>query len=105
MAKKKTVRRTADPSGRAKYPRHSVERALRIPSAILDQNAGRPVTPEQAVALLGGTSPRGPFAVEIASATKYGFLNREAGKLHLTDLARRILRPTNTDDQIKGYRD
>jgi hypothetical protein len=33
---------------RAKYPRHSVERALRIPKAILDQNAGKPVTPEEA---------------------------------------------------------
>jgi len=88
---------------RAKYPRHSVERALRIPKAILDQNAGKAVTPEQAAALFGGSSSKGPFAVEISSATKYGFLEREGGKLKLTDLARRILRPTSTDDAIKGY--
>jgi hypothetical protein len=90
---------------RAKYPRHSVERALRIPQAILDQNAGKPVTPEEAAALFGGTSAKGPFSVEISSATKYGFLERQEGTLHLTDLARRILRPTNTDDAVKGYRE
>ena len=95
----------AESARRPKYPRHAVERALRIPRAILEQNAGKPVTPEQAATLLGGTSARGPFAVEIASATKYGFLNREAGKLHLTDLARRVLRPTNTEDEINGYRE
>jgi hypothetical protein len=44
---------------RAKYPRHSVERALRIPKAILDQNAGKPVTPEEAAVLLGVTTAKG----------------------------------------------
>ena len=46
-----------------------------------------------------------PFAVEIASATKYGFLERQEGKIHLTDLARRILRPTSPDDEVRGYRE
>jgi hypothetical protein len=32
-------------------------------------------------------------------------LEREGGKLKLTDLARRILRPTSTEDAIKGYRE
>ena len=59
--------------GRAKYPRHSVERALRIPRAMLEQNAGKPCTPEEAAGFFGGSSAKGPFAVEIASATKYGF--------------------------------
>jgi hypothetical protein len=90
---------------RAKYPRHSVERALRIPKAILEQNAGKPCTPKDAAAFLG-VGPKGPFSVEISSATKYGFLERpEKGKLQLTDLARRILRPTSPEDQVKGYRE
>ena len=42
----------ADTTTRAKYPRHSVERALRIPKAILEQNAGKPCTPEQVRQLL-----------------------------------------------------
>ncbi len=99
---RKTISNTAT---RAKYPRHSVEKALRIPKAILDQNAGKPCTPEQAANLLGVSSAKGPFGVEIASATKYGLLERNDGKIHLTELARRILRPTSTEDEIKGYRE
>jgi hypothetical protein len=90
---------------RAKYPRHSVERALRIPKIILDQNAGKPCTPETAASLLGGTSAKGPFAVEVASATKYGLLERKEGEIAPTELARRILRPTSSDDEIRGYRE
>lgn len=55
--------------------------------------------------MLGGSSAKGPFGVEIASATKYGFLERKEGKLHLAELARRILRPTSPDDPVKGYRE
>ena len=92
-------------TARAKYPRHSVEKALRIPRAILEQNAGKPSTPEQAAAFLG-VGAKGPFAVEIGSATKYGFLDRpEEGKIQPTELARRILRPKSSDDEVKGYRE
>jgi len=92
-------------TARAKYPRHSVERALRIPKAILEQNAGKACTPQQAAAFLGVGS-KGPFAVEIGSATKYGFLERpEEGKIRPTDLARKILRPKSPEDEVKGYRE
>jgi hypothetical protein len=101
---RKLAKKAVNPTARAKYPRHSVERALRIPRAILEQNAGKPVAPEQAASLLGGSSAKGPFAVEIASGMKYGFLERQEGKLQLTELARRILRPTAPDDDVKGYR-
>lgn len=91
---------------RAKYPRHSVEKALRIPKAIIEQNAGKACTPKEAAAFLGATSAAGPFAVEISSAMKYGFLERpEAGRIEPTDLARRIIRPTSPEDEIKGYRE
>ncbi len=43
--------------------------------------------------------------MEIASATKYGLLDRDEGKIHPTELARRILRPTTTEDEVKGYRE
>jgi hypothetical protein len=89
----------------AKYPRHSIERALRIPKAILEQNAGRPCTPEEAAGYLG-VGFRGPFTVEVSSAIKYGFLTRpEAGKIQPTELARRVLRPTSPEDEVKGYRE
>ena len=89
----------------ARYPRHSVERALRVPKAILDQNAGRPVTRKEAAAYVG-SNPAGPFEVEIGSAVKYGFLERpEQGKIQPTELAKRILRPKNPEDEAKGFQE
>jgi hypothetical protein len=103
--KAKATPRKDEKRTRAKYPRHSVERALRIPRAILDQNAGKPCTPKEAAKFLGVTH-KGPFAVEIGSAIKYGFLERpEEGTIQLTDLARRILRPKSPEDEAKGYRE
>jgi len=90
MAKSKQTKprakSTAQPAARARYPRHSVERALRIPKIIFEQNAGKPCTPEYAATLLGLTSARGPFGVEIASATKYGLLQRSGGKQRVRPL-------------------
>jgi hypothetical protein len=97
--------KNAATSARAKYPRHSVERSLRIPKAILEKNAGKSCTPANAAGYLG-VGPKGPFAVEIASAMKYGFLERpEPGKIQPTELARRIIRPTSPEDEVKGYRE
>jgi hypothetical protein len=72
-SKKMAIRNNQLDSTRAKYPRHSVEKALRIPRAILDQNAGKDCSSKQAAAFLN-VGPGGPFAVEIGSAKKYGFL-------------------------------
>jgi hypothetical protein len=109
MAKKgRSVRqRKVEPraGARARYPRHSVERAIRIPKAILEQNAGKACTPDQAAKFLGLKNPGGPFAVEIASAIKYKFLEKENGQLKPSELARKIIRPTNDDDVINGYRE
>jgi hypothetical protein len=101
----RTKKAKASPT-RAKYPRHSVEKALRIPKAIIEQNAGKACTPIEAAAFLGATTAAGPFSVEISSATKYGFLERpEPGKIQPTELARRIIRPTTPEDEVKGYRE
>ncbi len=102
--KKKTKGQSADHT-RAKYPRHDVERALRIPKAIFEQNAGKACTPAEAARFLG-VGEKGAFSVEIGSAIKYGFLERpEEGKIRPTERARRILRPTSQEDVVKGYRE
>jgi len=99
----KTSKADSD-SKRAKYPRHSVEQSLRIPKAILEQNAGKACTPKEAAAFLG-VKPVGPFNVEISSALKFGFLERpEKGKIVPTELAKRVLRPQNPEDETEGYR-
>jgi hypothetical protein len=102
----KTKTKKDQKNTRAKYPRHSIEKALRIPRAILDQNAGRSCTPQESASYVGIKFNKGPFMVEVGSAIKYGLLLKtEEGKLQLTDLAKRILRPKNSEDEIKGYQE
>src|ERR1035437_4226869 len=99
---KKPKTRTPKP---ARYPRHSVEKALRIPKAILEQNGGHASTLVQAAGYLGLKTAKRPFAVEISSAKKCGFLDSpEPGKIQPSELARRILRPKGEEDQLNAYR-
>jgi len=97
----------AEGTGRqAKYPRHSLERALRIPRAVLDQNDGRDCTEQDAASYVGVQYNRGPFALETSSAIKFGLLERpSAGQIKLTDLAKMILRPQDSNAQLKGLRE
>lgn len=95
------------PKGRAapKYPRHSVEKALRVPRAILEQHAGKECTDADAARFLG-LKPSGPLNTEISSGVKYGFLDRpSSGHLQLTDRAKKILRPQNPSDALEGLRE
>lgn len=79
--------------GSADYPRHPAQKALRIPRAILEQNAGKPCTDKEAARFLG-IGYHGPFTVELRSAIKYGYLSRpQPGTVELTDLGKRVLRP------------
>lgn len=88
----------------SKYPRHSLTAALRIPRAILDQNAGKDCSDKEA-AKFSGVGFHGPFRVELSSSIKYGLLERPgSGRVKLTDLARKILRPQNPQDELLGLR-
>ncbi|GAB3937460.1 hypothetical protein GCM10027614_15720 [Micromonospora vulcania] len=87
-----------------KYPRHGVRRALRIPQAILDQNAGHPSTPTETAAFLG-VAHSGEFGVEISSAKKYGFLESQSGKLVVTSRAKQALRPRSDTDEGDALRE
>ena len=95
----------AKSSGRmATFPRHSLERALRIPQAILEQNAGRECTAQESASFVGVAYNRGPYVVELSSASKFGLLERSSGKVRLTDLARMILHPQDEGARLKGLR-
>jgi hypothetical protein len=88
----------------AKYPRRTVDKSLRVPQAILEQNAGKECSDREAAGFLGVTLS-GELQVEINAALKYGFLERPApGRLKLSDLARKVLRPQEPRDAIEGYR-
>ena len=89
----------------SKYPRHSVVKALRIPRAILEQNAGKACT-EAKAAEYAGVGYHGPTKVEISSSLKYGLLHRPVdGQLEVTELARKILRPQKSNDESEGLRE
>lgn len=106
--KKKVVTKkkvAASKTGTAKYPRHSVKKVLRIPEAILDQNAGNPCSSADTAAYLG-VGHSGPYQMEVSSAKKYGLLESPSeGKVQPTELAKKILRPQSEADELQGLRD
>lgn len=109
--RRRRARRTAaGQSGRptgagAGYPRHAPRKALRIPRALLDQNAGRACTDREAAGFCG-VKWGGPFSVELSSGLKYGFLRRpEAGQVEPTDLGKKVLRPQSPSDEIDALRE
>jgi hypothetical protein len=89
----------------AKYPRHSVERALRIPKAIYEQNAGNPCTVKEAAAFTGAGTASGNFIVEVSSAKKYGYFASEGGKLVLQPRARKAIAPQSDTDRVTAFRE
>jgi hypothetical protein len=92
-------------AGRVAFPKDSLAKVLRIPQAIIEQNAGNGCTDREAAAFakIGWT---GPLGVEISSAIKYGLLERPSpGKIKPTDLARKIARPQEPKDRIDGLRE
>lgn len=103
-SRKKAAKRKEASGGGASFPRHSVKKALRIPRAILDQNAGKVCTDREAVKF-AGIAYHGPSRVEISSSSKYGFLSRpSAGYVIVTELAKKILRPQKPNDELDGLR-
>lgn len=88
----------------ARFPRHSVEKALRIPKAIIDQNAGKECTDRESAKFVG-VGFNGPYRVEVSSSIKYGFLQRpRAGFVAVTDLARQAIRPQKPGDEVEAFR-
>src|SRR5581483_4138358 len=100
--KKAPAPKTAVP----KYPRHTLEKVLRIPKAILDQNAGKECSDEDTATFLGIKYNKGPYALELSSAIKFGLLERpSAGRIAVSDLAKKILRPQNEQEELIGLRE
>jgi hypothetical protein len=98
-----TTRDSRNPQ--AMYPRHVIMESLRIPKAILEQNAGKECSDSEAAGFVGLTL-NGNVRSEISSALKYGFLERpSAGRVRLSELGRKVLRPQQPKDEIEGLRE
>jgi hypothetical protein len=57
------------------YPKHPILKCLRIPQAVLENNAGKECTDREA-AKFASIGWSGQIAVEISSAIKYGLFER-----------------------------
>lgn len=104
-APKKSQSKASKKSGRVAFPKHALEKCLRIPEAILDQNGGDACTDREAAAFakIGWT---GEVSVEVSSAIKYGLLERpNPGKVKPTALVRKIFRPQQPTDRIEALRE
>jgi hypothetical protein len=104
-AKKAAKGKTKSSASTAKFPRHSVEKALRIPRAIIDQNAGH-ICSEAESAVFVGVGYNGPYRVEVSSSIKYGFLSRPTpGRIAVTERAQRAIRPQKAGDDVEAFRE
>jgi hypothetical protein len=102
--KRKAKKSSSSRSSKAKYPRHSLEKALRIPAAILEQNAGKPCSDSEA-ARFSSIRSGGAFRLEASSGIKFGLLDRpEPKKVAITELSKKILRPQSEKDELEGLR-
>lgn len=103
--RKRSAPRQPSSSANVQFPKHPVQAALRIPRAILDQNAGRECSEAEAAGFVGvGLS--GPTRLELSSARKYGFLERPSpGRVAITDLAKKVIRPQRPNDELEGLRE
>lgn len=99
------ARKKATAAKQAKYPRHAVDKALRIPEAIYNQNAGKPTVLSDAAKFTTGGKAIGAFRTEVASAKKYGFLRSEDGKLILEERAWKAIAPQSGTERISALRE
>lgn len=87
------------------FPRHSLFGCIRIPKAILENNAGKECTSKEAAGY-ASLAYNGNIGLEISSATKYGLLGRPStGKVKPTELLRRIVRPQKPNDETDAARE
>lgn len=107
--RRKNLKKGKKPSGargrKSAYPKHAISQCLRIPEAVLEQNAGKECSYREA-AKFAGLGYTGQLGVEISSALKYGLLQRTTpGKIQPTDLVRRIVRPQDPTDKRNAIRE
>lgn len=114
MAKSKTkASRTATATQKRAYlkqtdvPSASLEDALRFPQAILDHYAGKPTAPLQVAKALN-IDPRGSQIKVLSGAgIAFGLIDggAQATSISVTDLARRILRPKEENEDLIAKRE
>jgi len=88
-------------------PSASLDEALRIPQAILDHYAGKPTAPLQVAKALNVNPKGSQLLVLSGAAIAFGLIEggSQASTISVTDLARRILRPKEENDDLVAKRE
>jgi hypothetical protein len=88
-------------------PAASLDEALRVPKAILENYAGQPTSPFNVAKVLA-VEPKGKRLIHLCGAAiAYGLIEggAQAATISITTLAKRILRPTKDGDDINARRE
>ncbi len=88
-------------------PAVSLEKALRIPRTIAENYASGPTRPLDVASALDVQPSSGPFRTECGAAVGYGLTDGgpNAPEITLTTLGKRIVTPTEVDDDKRGLRE
>ena len=91
----------------ADIPAISLEKALRIPRAIAENYASHPTRPLDVASALDVQPSSGPFRTECGASIGYGLTEGgpNATEIALTTLGKRIVTPTEVDDDKRALRD
>lgn len=91
----------------ADIPAISLEKALRVPRAIADNYASHPTRPLDVASALDLQPSSGGFRVECGAAIGYGLTEGgpNAPEISLTAIGKRIVTPTEVDDDKVALRD
>ena len=98
----KTRKRTVKPI--KKFPSHSIEEALKIPTLIKENNGGNPWATEQLARALNMKKGCNNFYYLTASSRDYGFTNgtRETVNVELNDLGRKYVYAQSQEDLLEA---
>ncbi|MFZ1972387.1 MAG: TIR domain-containing protein [Candidatus Acidiferrales bacterium] len=88
-------------------PLFSLEKALKIPAAILDNYGNGPAKPLDVARVLEVSPQSSGFKMQAGAAIAYGFTNGgwNAAQIEVAPLARKILRPEADDEPLVGKRE
>lgn len=101
MAKKRAYLKQAD------VPSASLDEALRVPAAIVEQYAGEPTTPFNVAKVLDIDPKGSQFRVITGAAIAFGLVEggAQAEAISITPLAKSILRPLEVGEDAKARKE
>ncbi|MCK1479915.1 hypothetical protein IVB27_35540 [Bradyrhizobium sp. 197] len=99
--KKRSVAKTSKAPARRPYPRMTLEQALKIPSALKNNNGGNPWPPEDVANAVGLSVKNTDFFYLAAASRDFGFTEggRDSQMISLTEPGRDVVYAANKDEE------